>query len=143
YFRITGTEAELPKVEHGITDELAGDVATAGVEIGKHVPEHQAWCTDPSGTIYNASGAAFELRVTHTPCPSYAKHDSVSWQLCSKDGARCVSGAPNGCIDGQVTVHDLVRAGDVDWVVVDLLTKPFPDQEFHLFEAGGGTLSGS
>jgi len=142
YFQIQGTEADLSKVEHGITDELAPDVAAAGVDIGKHVPEHVAWCSDASGTIYTGDGA-LELRVTHTPCPNYAKHDSVSWQLCSKDGAHCIGGTPNGCIDAQVSVHDIVRAGTTDWIIVDLATRPFQDQEFHLFQTAGGALSGS
>lgn len=141
YFSIQGTEADLPKVEHGITTELAPDIAAAGVVVGEHVPQHQAWCSDPAGTIYTASGA-YTLRVTHAACPDQPTHQGVSWQLCSKDGAHCVSGAPD-CIDGQVSVRDLVRAGDVDWVIVDLEMKPFVDQTFHLFQAAGGSLSGS
>ena len=142
YFPIQGGEAELPKVERGITEELAPDVAGAGVDIGAHVPAHVPWCSDASGAIYTAGGA-FELRVTHTPCPTYAKHEGVSWQLCSKDGAHCIAGAPNGCIDAQVSVHDIVRAGTTDWIIVDLATRPFQDQEFHLFQTAGGSLSGS
>jgi len=142
YFNIQGTEADLQKVERGITEQLAPDVATTGVEMGKHVPEHLAWCTDPSGALYTNAGK-LELRVAHTPCPEYAKHEMVSWQLCSTDGAHCISGAPNGCIDAEVTVNDIVRAGNTDWVVVDLATRPFPDQVFHLFQVGGGSLSGS
>ena len=51
YFAVTGTEANLPKVERGITDEYAAELASVGVEVGKHVPEHQAWCSDAAGRI--------------------------------------------------------------------------------------------
>ena len=143
YFNITGTEADLPKVEQGIANEYAGELATAGVEVGTHLPTQQAWCTDPTGTIYTANGGELALRVTHLPCEKSPNHQNVGWQVCSKDGARCASGGPAGCIDGQVTVHDVLRAGAVDWIVVDLATKPFPDTELHLFQTGGGLITGS
>lgn len=143
YFNITGTEADLPKVEQGITTEYADELAAAGVEVGKHVPAHQLWCTDSAGHIFTDAGTQLELRVSHDPCESDSKHQSVSWQVCTKGGSQCARGPKTGCIDGDATVLDLLRAGNVDWIVVDVLTKPFPDSEFHLFQVAGSTFSGS
>lgn len=143
YFKIAGTEAELPQVERGIPEAFASDLAAVGVTVGEHLPVQQAWCADPAGTIYTVRGAALDLRVTRTPCENDPKHQAAAWQVCTKDGASCASGGATGCLDGQIVVHDVLRAADVDWIVVDMVTRPFPDIEFHLFQTGGAVLSGS
>jgi hypothetical protein len=143
YFNIIGTEMDLPKVEQGIVTDYARDIAAAGVEVGKHVPAQQAWCADPAGNIYMESGTQLELRVTRAPCATNAQQQSLSWQVCTKNGLHCARGPERGCFDGEVSVRDLVRASSVDWIVVDVLTKPFPDSEFHLLQAGGARFTGS
>lgn len=143
YFDVHGTDADLPKVETGITTDLASDLAGAGVEVGQHVPASQPWCAAKDGAIYTANGTQLELRVRHDACEKDPTHKTVSWQLCTKDGAHCAGTAVNGCLDGEVTLRDLARAGDIDWVVVDVTTHPFPDSEFHLFQVAGSALSGS
>jgi hypothetical protein len=60
----------------------------------------------------------------------------VRWQLCTRDGTHC-AGAGAECLDGDVSLRDLVSAGGTDWVLVDVLTHPFPDVDFHLFQAAG------
>lgn len=149
YFNVRGTEADLPKVETGIATDFASELATAGVELDQHLPEHQAWCTAPDRSIYTADGRQLELRVTHAPCGKDGTRTSVSWQLCTKVGAHCVgtmgnaSANPNDCLDGSVTLHDLVRTPGFDWAVADTAARPFGDSEFHLYEVAGGSLSGS
>lgn len=142
YFNVQGSEADLPKVEQGIASEYTAELATAGVEVGAHLPKPQAWCIDPAGSIHTST-ASLELRVTRSPCEQDPTHQHVHWQVCSADSARCASGGPAGCLDGQVALHDVLRAGSVDWVVVDVLTRPFPDIEFHMFQTAGGSITGS
>ena len=143
YFRVTGTEDDLPKVEQGIVADYASDLSAVGVEVGNHLPVQQAWCADGAGRLHLGGGSELALHVTRTPCPDDPKHQAIAWQVCSKDGARCARGGPSGCIDGSVTVTDFYRLGEVDWVVVDVAMQPFSGADFHLFQAAGGALTGS
>jgi hypothetical protein len=143
YFKVRGTEAELSKVETGIVTDYASDLAAAGVELEQHLPEQQAWCAAPDGAIYTANGAKLELRVTHPQCETDPTHKTVAWQLCSNDAACIGGGGADECVDGTVSLHDLVRTNGTDWAVVDMAIRPFPDSEFHLYEVAGGPLSGS
>jgi hypothetical protein len=144
YFDVHGSKDELPKVETGITTDYAGDLSAAGVEVGQHLPEQQAWCAAPTGAIYTANGTQLELRVSHPACEKDPTHKTVAWQLCTRDGAHCArSPAAKGCLDGEVSLHDLVRTTGTDWAVVDVATRPFPDSEFHVYEVAGAALSGS
>ena len=143
YFQVTGAEGELPKVEQGILADYAGELAAVGVEVGRHVPAQQPWCADAAGRLHLGGARELRLDVTRAPCPDDPKHQAVAWQVCSRDGARCARGGPSGCLDGSVMVADLYRLGEIDWVVVDLATRPFPDIDFHLFQAVGGALTGS
>ncbi|MFT3696801.1 MAG: hypothetical protein QM831_26910 [Kofleriaceae bacterium] len=137
YFAVHGDESMLPKVEDGIVTDLGGEITAAGVELGANLPRSQAWCT-AGGKIYNDTGA-IELKVSRAPCVQTPAKQAVSWEVCA--GTRCTRFESTACLDGEVTLLDLARSGNVDWAVVDVATKPFGDAEFHLYQVAG--ISGS
>lgn len=134
FFDVQSEDAgALATVEEGITLTMNGELAARGIELGHDLPHPQKWCADGQRII--TEHGALELKVSHTPCADTPTRKAVSWEVCA--GSRCTQFASTGCLDGEVTVHDAARVGDVDWVVVDVVTKPFGDLDFHLFQVAG------
>jgi len=147
YFTAERGAAALEGVERGLLDENAAAIAAAGIELGGNLPPQQPWCADPAGRIFLASGRELRLEVTAPPCEDDPAHHTVAWAVCGVDeggrGGACVRGGARGCVEGKVTVRNLYRLGEIDWVVVELAMQPFAGVDFHVRQLAGGSFSGS